>query len=104
MTDDSDDELAERVERLHAELEATEERPVQRAASRWIGEAQAVAGDASELASTGGPSDTVRDRVGHVRDLLGEVETTGDEVADERVAAAVALAKEIVDEGEPDGD
>jgi len=97
------DSLAERVERLHAELEATEERPVDRTASRWIGEAQAIAGDAADLASEGGDEGgeaTVRERVGHVADLLGNVDGTGDEAADERVTAARALAEDIAARGE----
>ena len=92
----SDDErLSERVERLHRELEATEELPVDRTASRWIGEAQAVAADA---ASGGLADDVVRERVGHVVELLGHVESTGDETADERVETARELAVDIADE------
>ncbi|QLH84016.1 hypothetical protein [Halosimplex pelagicum] len=92
--------LAEHVERLHAELEATEERPVDRTASRWIGEAQAVAGDAAALASDGdeGAEATVRDRVGHVAELLSNVDGTGDADADERVATARDLAADITGE------
>ena len=97
MTDDTDDSLAERVERLHAELEATEKRPVERAASRWIGEAQAVAGDASDVAASGGADAVVRERVSHVAELLSNVEETGEETADERVAAAKTLADDIAD-------
>lgn len=98
---DSVDSLAERVDQLHVELEATEERPVDRAASRWIGEAQAVAGDAAALAAGAddeGTRATVHERVGHVSDLLGNVDGTGDEAADERVAAALALAEAIATE------
>lgn len=103
MGDDSPEDggsgsLAERVERLHAELEATEERPVDRTASRWIGEAQAVAGDAAGLAGDAddeGAELTVRERVGHVADLLSNVEGTGDAEADERVATARSLAERI---------
>ncbi|WP_436932405.1 hypothetical protein [Halosimplex halobium] len=103
--DDSGSEpLAERVERLYAELEATEERPVDRTASRWIGEAQAVAGDAADLASDGddeSTASTVRERVGHVADLLDNVDGTGDPDADERVETAKSLAAEIAgDDGE----
>jgi hypothetical protein len=90
--------LHERVERLHAELEATEERPVDRTASRWIGEAQAVAGDAAGLASDAddpGVEATVRERVGHVADLLSNVDGTGDAGANERVATARSLAERI---------
>jgi len=97
VTDDTDDSLAERVERLYAELEATEERPVERAASRWIGEAQAVAGDAGDIAASGGTDAVVRERVSHVAELLSNVEETGDEAADERVATARALANDIAD-------
>ncbi|WP_135363033.1 hypothetical protein [Halosimplex halophilum] len=105
MGDDPIDDggsLQERVERLHAELEATEERPVDRTASRWIGEAQAVAGDAAGLAAdaAGSAADesaasTVRERVGHVADLLDNVDGTGDPAADERVATARSLAEDI---------
>lgn len=86
--------LADRVERLHAELEATEELPVDRTASRWIGEAQAVAADAA-----GGGLDeaVVRERVGHVAELLSHVESTGDEAADEHVRIARELAVAVVD-------
>ncbi|QLH79008.1 hypothetical protein HZS55_17660 [Halosimplex rubrum] len=101
---DDEGSLRERVERLHAELEATEERPVDRTASRWIGEAQAVAGDAADLVADGvadeSTESTVRERVGHVADLLDKVEGTGDEAADERVAAARSLADGIADGGE----
>jgi len=94
----ADDSFAERVERLHAELEATEERPVDRTASRWIGEAQAVAGDAAELASDADDDSTeatVRERVGHVADLLANVDGTGDGEADDRVATARSLAERV---------
>ena len=94
-TGGGDGTLAERVERLHAELEATEESPVDRTASRWIGEAQAVAADA---ASGELNEEVVRERVGHVVELLGHVEGTGDDAADEHVATARDLAAEIAGE------
>jgi hypothetical protein len=90
---DDGDALDDSVERLHAELEATEELPVDRTASRWIGEAQAVAADAAR----GDLSETVvRERVGHVAQLLENVETTGDEGADRHVVTARELAADIV--------
>ncbi|WP_415382323.1 hypothetical protein [Halosimplex sp. TS25] len=98
MIDDSADSerpLAELVDEIHEELSATEERPVEREASRWIGEAQAVAGDATDLAATEGSADVVRERVGHVADLLDNVETTGDADADERVERARELAERV---------
>ncbi|MFC7141984.1 hypothetical protein ACFQMA_19375 [Halosimplex aquaticum] len=97
MTDDTDGSLAERVDRLHGELRATEERPVEREASRWIGEAQAVAGDAADVAATEGSTAVVRERVGHVATLLDHVEETGDAAADEHVERAKTLADRIAD-------
>ena len=96
MADDSTDaggsagpeRLADRVDDLHEQLRATEERPVERSASRWIGEAQAVAGDAAAAADSGVDESVVRERVADVQNLLAHVETTGDEQADEHVAAA----------------
>jgi len=92
--------LDERVTRLHAELEATEERPIEREAARWIGEAQAVAGDAAtgDLAE-----EVVRERVGHVAELLSHVDGTGDESADERVERARELAASVVESGDSTG-
>jgi len=95
---DADGSLGERVERLHAELEATEESPVDRTASRWIGEAQAVAADAA----SGGLSDeVVRERVGHVAELLGHVDGTGDDAADEHVRTAREIATDVAGEEKP---
>ena len=99
----SDASLADRVARLHDALRATEERPVERTASRWIGEAQAIASDAVELTDGNGTRvPVVRIRVGHVLDMLENVEATGDEVADEHVATALSLAESIAKEDEDD--
>ncbi|WP_246045759.1 hypothetical protein [Halorussus ruber] len=77
---------------LHAELEATAELPVEARASQWLGEAEAVAGDAvgEEV-----PEAVIEKRVGQVRMLLSNVEETGSEAADRRVAAARELVEEI---------
>ncbi|MEM4781448.1 MAG: hypothetical protein QXG03_07820 [Halalkalicoccus sp.] len=81
----------ELADRLYRELEATEELPVDRTASRWIGEAQAVAdairGDVPEEVRREGAGDVVR--------LLSEVEGTGDGRADERVREARKLAETL---------
>ncbi len=81
------------VEELARELEATAERPVERTASRWIGEAEAVAagivGPDVEMA-------VIEERIGHVDRLLSEVETTGDPTADEHVDAATQLVERIL--------
>jgi hypothetical protein len=93
--------LAELVERLHSELEATEELPVERDASRWIGEAQGVVagvvGDDLDDA-------VIRERVGHVVDLLDHVETAGHDAADEHVETARELARVITERSSTDED
>jgi len=78
---------------LHAALAATAELPVERDAARWIGEAEAVAAD---LAESDLPASTVAERVGHVRDLLAEVDGTGHPEADDRVQRARELADRIL--------
>jgi hypothetical protein len=94
-----DRDVGERVATLHDHLVATRELPVERDAARWIGEAEAVAGD---LAGEDVPAAVLAERVGHVRRLLGEVEDTGHPDADEHVAEARRLADEVlarVDDG-----
>jgi hypothetical protein len=80
---------------LHDHLVATAELPIDRDANRWIGEAEAVAAD---LAANDLPPSTVAERVGHVRDLLAEVEETDNPEADEHVAAAREIAVRILDD------
>jgi hypothetical protein len=84
--------LDERLTALAEHLTATAERPVETTASRWLGEAEAVATDLAE-----GPVDreVAAERLGHVRRLLSEVEATGDETADEHVAEARAIADSV---------
>jgi nucleotide-binding universal stress UspA family protein len=86
----TDDVDREALAALVDHLAATAERPVERAASRWLGEAEAVAADARAIDDP----DVVRDRVGEVVDLLAD---TGDEAADEHVRRAQALAADLVD-------
>lgn len=80
---------AARAAAIHEHLAATRELPVERAARRWIGEAEAVAGD---VAGADVDPDVARDRIARVADLLANVEATGHPAADERVAAARELA------------
>ena len=106
MTDDSaedtgDASLSELVERLHSHLRATEELPVDRAASRWIGEAQGVV---SGVADGTVEDAVVRERVEHVVDLLANVETTGSDEADEHVESARELALRISERNSTDDD
>jgi hypothetical protein len=92
MTDD--DALGADVRRVHDHLLATQERPVERTASRWIGEAESVAGDLTR----GDPDPAVlRERLSHVRDLLAEVDGTGDATADEHVAEARRLTADLLE-------
>ena len=97
MTGDSnggpDEEVDALLAELVAHLRATEELPVAREASAWLGEAQAVATDAAR----GGPPDVLRTRVEQVRDLLERIDETEHEAAAERVEAAIGVAGDIVD-------
>lgn len=90
MTDSED--LPELVADLHAHLEATASLPVEASASRWLGEAEAVCEDA---VGPDVPEAVVEKRVGQVEMLLSNVEKTGNEEADDHVAAARKLAEEI---------
>ena len=77
---------------LHDHLAATAELPVATDASRWLGEAEAVAAD---VADGDAPAAAVETRVGQVRELLAHVEGTGNDAADGHVAAARELAAAI---------
>jgi hypothetical protein len=85
MTDE-DDTLAA----LHEELAATEELPVSREASAWLGEAQAVAGDLQDA-----PDEVVAERIGHVRRLLAEAGDPGNEAVAEHLERARELADRV---------
>ncbi|MFB6250929.1 MAG: hypothetical protein ABEI27_04460 [Halobellus sp.] len=78
---------------LHERFEATAELPVERTASRLLGEAQAVAADVRDVDDDA----VVTKRAGIVVDLLAEVDGTGDPTADEHVARARELATELSD-------
>lgn len=93
MADDSDDP-EKRVHALREQLAATRELPVERTASRWIGEADAVA---SDLADADLPPAVLRERVGHVRDLLANVDGTGHPEADEHVERATRIAAGLLE-------
>lgn len=69
---------------LHEHLQATETLPVERRPSQWLGETQAIAGDAADS----GTRAVAETRVPQIRHLLENVETTGDDEADRHVAAA----------------
>ncbi|NHN43106.1 hypothetical protein G9C85_15925 [Halorubellus sp. JP-L1] len=80
------DSLTDLLATLHSHLEATGECAVAPKESRWLGEAEAIAADlryAEDLDAA-----TVRERAEKVRRLLGEVDDTGNEDANEHLAAA----------------
>ena len=82
----------ERLRELHDHLAATGELPVKTPASRYLGEAEAVIADALQSDT---PEGAVEQRVEQARELLGHVAETGDEQADEHVAAAKRLARAL---------
>jgi len=84
-----------RLDELHEELAATGERPVERSASRWLGEAEAIAGN---IAQSDLDPAVRRERLAKVGELLENVETTGDDRADEHVETARAIVEELQNE------
>jgi hypothetical protein len=89
-----DSQLQSLLGDLAARLDATAERPMRPDVTHWVAEADAVASDVAEADL---PPEVVHERIGHVRDLLANVEETGDETADEHVAAAKRLADEVIE-------
>jgi hypothetical protein len=90
----SDDDRERLLTTLHDHLAATATRPIKEDASRWLGEAEAVAGD---LVLGPMPSeDVLRTRLGHVEHLLSNVEETEDAEADDHVASANAALGDIL--------
>jgi len=85
------------LQALHDHLAATGERPVERTASHYLGEAEAVVADAL---APNADEDVVQRRVGQARELLSNVEETGDEAADEHVATARGLCDDILCEAD----
>ncbi|MCU4926718.1 hypothetical protein OB905_12125 [Halobacteria archaeon AArc-dxtr1] len=86
-----------RVKQLHEHLVATRERPIEREANRWIGEADAIADDLVDARISNLDPPVIEKRIGHVAELLSNIEETGDSTADEHVEAARNLANAILD-------
>jgi hypothetical protein len=82
------------VSSLHDHLEATEQHPLETEANRLLGEAQAIAEDLTEADLN---EERIEERVEQILDLLDSVDSTGDDTADEHVAAARRAAKRIVE-------
>ncbi|QLD87621.1 hypothetical protein HWV07_00650 [Natronomonas salina] len=81
------------AEQLYDELAATAELPVERQASRVLGEAEAVADDLRDCEPA-----VRRERASVVVDLLEEIDGTGHTEADDRVARARKLAEDLADD------
>jgi hypothetical protein len=95
--ENGDEDPAVLADELYAELEATEELPIDHRANRWLGEAQAVARELRGDVST----EVRREGAEQVVDLLGSVEGTESEEADRRVERARRLARRLAQgEGE----
>jgi hypothetical protein len=75
---------------LREELTATEELPVDRTASRWIGEAEALAKD---IETADMSAEVTMNRLSQIEDLLENVDTTENAAADQHLTAA----KELLD-------
>jgi len=93
VSSDGEGDADDALRALHDHLAATGERPVERTASHYLGEAEAVVADA--LAADADAA-AVRRRVAQARDLLSEVEETGDGAADDHVAAARECCRAIL--------
>jgi hypothetical protein len=91
MTDD-------RLGRLADHLRETGERPVERTAARWLGEAEAIAADLAHGDLEPAAQATRLDQLEHV---LSNVETTGDETADDHLAAARDLLDSLQGDLDP---
>lgn len=89
---DPEADLAELLAALHTHLAETGERPVDREAARWLGEAEAVAAD---VADADAPAGAIETRVEQVRELVAHVDATGDEEADKHVEAVRRLVDAI---------
>lgn len=89
------EQLAEQAQQIHAELAATGALPVERRASRLLGEAEAVAADAatSELEPA-----VTRKRLEQVLELLEAIEETNSERAEEHVERARSICHEVLSE------
>ena len=89
MTDCNIDDL---IMKLRSHLEATEELAIRTKASRWLGEAHAVAADLAEAQLS---PQTIEKRVNQIEHLLRQIEETENEEADEHIRASLEIAKKI---------
>lgn len=81
------------AEHLYRELAATAELPIERTASRILGEAEAIADDLRDCDST-----TRRERAAVVIELLDEIDGTGHPDGDDHVETAHEIAERLATE------
>jgi hypothetical protein len=79
---------ADLLTELRERLTATEELPVDRTASRWIGEAEALAKD---IETADMSAEVTMKRLSQIDDLLEHVDRTENPAADEHLTAAEEL-------------
>lgn len=82
------------LEALRAHLELTGRRPVETGASRWLGEAEAIATDLAAAPPV--DSSVAVERLETIQELLDEVESTEDRVADAHVGFASRVARRLL--------
>lgn len=99
--DPNDSDSRDRLLELHDRLRTVLELPVERDASNWIGESEALVRD---LVDRGASPEVRRKRLAKVKELLDEVEATGELQADEHVAAARRITAELLAESENSDD
>lgn len=95
--DPNDPDSRESLLELHDRLRAVLELPVERDASNWIGESEALVRDLVDRKAS--PA-VRRQRLTTVRELLEEVEETGNPQANEHVAAAIRITAELLADSE----
>lgn len=95
MTDEFDVPTEPRAaaDALATHLTATADRPVPPATNRWLGEAEAVARDAT---SDDLDAQTRRKRVRQVASLLDSADETDDPVADRHIEAAIGCCRVVL--------
>jgi len=83
------------IDSLAEHLVVTADRPVPPATNRWLGEAEAVARDAT---SSDLDNQTQIERAQQAANLLNSADKTGDEIADQHIEAAIECCRVVLDE------
>ncbi|MFT4957473.1 MAG: hypothetical protein ACI9EZ_000788 [Halobacteriales archaeon] len=89
----------EPIRQLHDHLAAVQERPVDRMANRWIGEAESVVAD---IVGEDLEHHVFQKRLSHVEELLDHVEELDDSAASDHLAEAKRSTADLLDRLEDD--